>query len=118
MSKSEFTTKITPAGGNKPLEVRVLAEGPWDATTQIEQKYGPVRTWWYQPVETRLLKVFKASIRKDDDGAFDVSVRATGPQEAHTIIEKEYGPVRDWLSPPRAVQESGADLPTPSRDLD
>lgn len=118
MSKSEFTTKITPAGGNEPIEVRVLAEGPWDATTQIEQKYGPVRTWWYQPVETRLLKVFKASIRKDDDGAFDVSVRATGPQEASMIIEKEYGPVRDWLSPLRAVEEPGADLPAPSRDLD
>lgn len=117
MSKSEFTTKITPAEGDTPIEVRVLAEGPWDATTQIEQKYGPVRTWWYQPIETRFLKVFKARIRKEDDGEFDVSVRATGPQEAVTIIEKEYGPVRDWLSPPR-TEEPSADLPTTPRDLD
>jgi hypothetical protein len=119
MLRDEYVTKITPVGGGKPIEVTVLAGGPSEARDLIEEKHGPVRTWWYQPVEVKFLKNYKATIRRDNGGeVLDVAVRATGPQEAKLIIEHEHGPVRDWISIPSKEPESLSSPRITGQDLD
>lgn len=119
MVTNEYITKITPAGGGRPIEVTVQAGGLSEARDLIEEKHGPVRTWWYQPVEVKFLKNFKATIRRDNGGGvIDVVVRATGPQEAKSIIEHEYGPVRDWIFIPVVEQENPVGPGITGQDLD
>jgi len=48
-----YKARIIPAAGGQAIEVTVPANDPFQARKVIEGMYGPVKSWFANPVEVR-----------------------------------------------------------------
>lgn len=53
MSQKMYSAKIIPAAGGSPVEVTVPANDSNQAKKMIESQYGPVKSWYRQPMLMR-----------------------------------------------------------------
>ena len=57
MAQKMFKPKITPAGGDFPVEVTVPANESSQAKRMIESQFGPIKTWWGPPPLSSLMRL-------------------------------------------------------------